>query len=202
MGLSSTLSSGSNYQLVVNGVRDVSPAGNAARQAACPVTLVQPAYSLPGTTVCDGQNSRSIPVEGLPVGAHDPWTINYFVRTDKAPANRTLIAGFGQAADSTGHGRYLSKFANGIHFWSGDRDCDTTSPRCASTKTRPKSALPRSSWSRTHRSSILHPSIRGISNGVSKARSISSRSGRKRCLRVPWPCCSRMLRRTPIRPSR
>ena len=126
LALNAPLSSGSSYHLIVNGVRDASPAGNATKQASTAVSLIQPAYSLPETVVCDGKNSREIPVPGLPVGGKDPWTINFFVRTDKEPDNRTLIAGFGGTSDATGHARYLSKFANGLHFWSGDRDVEST----------------------------------------------------------------------------
>ena len=44
------------------------------------------------------------------------------------PDNRTLIAGFGGTKDASGKARYLSKFANGIHFWSSDQDVETTTP--------------------------------------------------------------------------
>ncbi len=126
--LSSALADGSSHRLSVTGVRDNSPAHNAAAQATLAVSLNRPAFSLPETVVCDGQQSRDIPVAGLPIQATDPWTINLFVRTHQQPDNRTLIAGFGAAEDSSGQGRYLSKFANGIHFWSGDQDGETTSP--------------------------------------------------------------------------
>jgi alpha-mannosidase len=40
-----------------------------------------------------------------------------------------LIAGFGSVGmESEGRGRYLAKFANGIHFWSERRDAETTTP--------------------------------------------------------------------------
>ena len=113
---------------VVEGVRDASPARNAVTRAASAVTLVQPAFISAGDRGLRRTNSRDIPVAGLPVGAHDPWTINFFVRTDRQPDNRTLIAGFGGTADVTGHARYLSKFANGIHFWSSNQDGETKTP--------------------------------------------------------------------------
>ena len=128
LALGSPLAAGVSYRLMVEGVRDASPAHNAITRAASAVTLVQPAFILPGTVVCDGQSSRDIPVAGLPVGAHDPWTINFFARTGRQPDNRTLIAGFGGTADLTGHARYLSKFANGIHFWSSNQDGETLTP--------------------------------------------------------------------------
>lgn len=126
--LAHPLAPSGNHRLHVRGVTDCSPAHNAVAQVVVAVDLVQPAYSLPETVVCDGQNSREIPVAGLPTDGKAPWTINLFVRTHEQPANRTLIAGFGAAQDDTGRGRYLAKFANGIHFWSGDQDGDTTTP--------------------------------------------------------------------------
>ena len=122
------LKSGIDYQLVATGMRDLSPASNATIRASCAVTLSQPVYFRPETVVCDGQQSFEVPVSGLPVGANDPWTINFFVRTDHEPGNRTLIAGFGEVTDNTGKARYLSKFANGIHFWSANRDGETSAP--------------------------------------------------------------------------
>lgn len=126
--LAAPLAPSSTHKLQVRGVRDCSPARNAVAQAVTPVALIQPAFSLPEVVTCDGKTSREIPVAGLPVGGKDPWTINFFVRTHQQPENRTLIAGFGAAEDKAGHGRYLTKFANGIHFWSSNQDGDTTTP--------------------------------------------------------------------------
>ncbi len=126
--LASALATGSNHRLVVQGVRDASPAHNPIGQAATAVTLIEPAFTLPETVACDGQHSRDIPVAGLPTGVGQAWTVNFFARPDRQPDNRTLIAGFGNAQDESGKGRYLSKFANGIHFWSSNHDGDTTTP--------------------------------------------------------------------------
>jgi alpha-mannosidase len=50
-------------------------------------------------------------------------------RVGAQPANRTLIAGFGQAVDRVeGGGRYFAKFANGLHFWSRRRDLEGRRP--------------------------------------------------------------------------
>ena len=122
------LPAAAGYRLLAGNVRDLSPRGNVAPQTGAAITLVQPAFTLPETVVCDGTRSRSIPVPGLPVGAHDPWTLNFFVRADQQPENRTLIAGFGGTEDVPGHGRYLSKFANGIHYWTASRDGETATP--------------------------------------------------------------------------
>ena len=126
--LASVLPAGSSHRLVVRRVRDASPARNAVGQAATAVTLIEPAFTLSETVVCDGQRSRDIPTAGLPTGAGQAWTVNFFARPDRQPDNRTLIAGFGSAQDESGQGRYLSKFANGIHFWSSNHDGDTTTP--------------------------------------------------------------------------
>lgn len=126
--LASALAPGSSHRLHVSGVLDASPARNAVAPVAAPVSLIQPAFSLPETIVCDGKQTKEIPIPGLPTVGNAAWTINFFVRTHQQPENRTLIAGFGRAEDDTGRARYLSKFANGIHFWSGDQDGETTTP--------------------------------------------------------------------------
>jgi alpha-mannosidase len=72
-----------------------------------------------------GKTKNEKPVPGLPIHAKDPWTINLFVRTDQPLENRTIIAGFGRAEDtSSGIGRYLCKFGRGLHFWASNRDVD------------------------------------------------------------------------------
>jgi len=116
------------YHLKVTGIKDASPAHNAMRAALIDVLVKGPVYKLDevkkeqmGTAVRD--------VPGLPVKAKDAWTMNMFVRTDKQPANRTVIAGFGKCEDSAdGIGRYMTKFANGIHFWSRNRDAEGKTP--------------------------------------------------------------------------
>lgn len=120
------LRAGETAQLTVSGVRDTSPAGNAVRARPLEVAaggLVFTSPALPAGT------PRTFPVAGLPTGARDPWTINLFCRLDRQPGNRTVIAGFGRVRDGQGGtGRYLSKFANGIHFWSANQDVETTTP--------------------------------------------------------------------------
>lgn len=123
--LAAPLPPGSKTRLTVSGVRDRSPAGNAGGQLQCDVALAEPAYSLPETVVCDGQWSRTVAVDGLPLGESAPWTINCFVRPEGQPGNRTLIVGFGDTEDGEGSNRYLSKFANGIHFSSNNPDAET-----------------------------------------------------------------------------
>ena len=115
------------HRLTVDGVEDLAPVGNRVKDASTEVAVLSTVYTL-DSMVCDGNTSRRETVPGLPTGHADPWTINMYVRTDRQPANHTVIAGFGAAKDETGHGRYLSKFANGIHFWCADSDLDGSAP--------------------------------------------------------------------------
>jgi alpha-mannosidase len=112
----------SQLQLSIVNVRDISPSGNAVAATSNTIALSKPIYTL-DSIVCDGATSKEIPFDGLPCKTNEPFSINLFVRTDEEPANRTIIAGFGHAddeADATG--RYICKFAQGVHFWSRGRD--------------------------------------------------------------------------------
>jgi len=116
----------SSAKLTVSGVKDASPVGNLIVPQALEVTAGGRAFAsgpLPART------PQEFKVADLPVKARDPWTINLFCKMDHQPENRTVIAGFGRATDGQGGtGRYLSKFANGIHFWSANADVETTTP--------------------------------------------------------------------------
>ena len=125
--LAQPLSAESSHRLTVNDVQDLAPAANRMQPASTEVSMNPPVYSL-DAMACNGTVSWMDNSPGLPVGHAAPWTVNLFVRTDKQPGNRTLIAGFGSIKDESGHGRYLSKFANGIHFWSSGHDVDTHTP--------------------------------------------------------------------------
>ncbi len=125
--LAQPLAAGSAHRLTINGVEDLAPARNRVQSASAEVASLPAIYSLDAVT-CDGSHSREDRVDGLPVGQTDSWTMNMFVRTERQPGNRTLIAGFGSAKDESGQGRYFSKFGNGIHFWCSDRDVDTQTP--------------------------------------------------------------------------
>ena len=119
-----TLTTSAN--LTVSGVKDVSPAGNLIIPQAVGLTSG-------GRVFASGPLLAKTPQEfktaDLPVKARDPWTINLFCKVEHQPENQTIIAGFGRATDGqVGTGRYLSKFANGIHFWSANEDVETTTP--------------------------------------------------------------------------
>lgn len=115
------------YTLHVAEVRDASPAANRTRNFSCPLVVHGPVLSLTeiprerfGTTIQDTPD--------LPVKAADPWTINVFVRTDKQPANHTVLVGMGVNAMKPGQSRFLCKFASGVHFWSHNQDAVTRVP--------------------------------------------------------------------------
>ncbi len=119
-----TLTTSAN--LTVSGVKDVSPAGNLIIPQAVGLTSG-------GRVFASGPLLAKTPQEfkiaDLPVKARDPWTINLFCKVEHQPENQTIVAGFGRATDGrVGTGRFLSKFANGIHFWSANEDVETTTP--------------------------------------------------------------------------
>ena len=64
----------------------------------------------------------------LPIGSTEPWTINMFVRPDKAPEELTMIGGFGTARDQGGTQRYIGRIHGGIHFWGASVDIDSGVP--------------------------------------------------------------------------
>jgi alpha-mannosidase len=112
--------------LALSGVRDTSPSGNAVTDQALPLKPGGIAFTSPALTA--GATQEFKPAD-LPIQGSAPWTMNLFVKTDKQPENRTNIAGFGNQNDGkSGTGRYIAKFANGIHFWSADHDVESTVP--------------------------------------------------------------------------
>jgi alpha-mannosidase len=114
------------YTLTATGVKDA--AGNAMSKASMPFRARGPVFTLAEVTP-DKRGTSVKEVDGLPIRAKDPWTINMFVRAARQPASHTVFAGFGRCADTkNGAGRYLCKFANGIHFWSRNADVQTRTP--------------------------------------------------------------------------
>lgn len=117
----------SGARLTIHNIADLAPAANPLSTKPISVAVTGPVFVL-HSIVCSGQSTeRSVP--NLPVKGKSAWTINLFVRANQQPENRTLIAGFGKTDDSSdGAGRYLAKFANGIHFWSRNDDVESKSP--------------------------------------------------------------------------
>lgn len=116
------------YTLSITGVKDASPAHNQMRPASTAFVAKGPVYTLP--TISKTQYGKTIEnVRGLPVKAGDAWTMNMWVKAATQPSNRTVIAGFGKCEDGDdGVARYMAKFANGLQFWSCNRDVPTQSP--------------------------------------------------------------------------
>ncbi len=121
--LANALQANGAFKFTVSGVRDMAPAGNALTSLTMDVTPAGPVFSLDevkemGTVVRD--------VAGLPTKARDAWTINMFVRAGAQPANHTIFAGFGACATGKMRGgRFIAKFANGVHFWSDNQDVES-----------------------------------------------------------------------------
>ncbi|HET6644743.1 MAG TPA: glycoside hydrolase family 38 C-terminal domain-containing protein [Fimbriimonadales bacterium] len=62
----------------------------------------------------------------LPDEPGKPWTINFWLRVDKRPADLTLIAGFGTPTDGrSGRGRYLVEMDGHVQFWASNQDVTT-----------------------------------------------------------------------------
>jgi alpha-mannosidase len=105
-------------------VRDASPNHNetTAEYEAQPSAAV---YEL-ASADCHGQETTA-ESDKLPVKGSAPFTINFFLRTDKQIPDHTLIAGFGQVDDDRdGASRYLSVFRDGgLRFWGRDVDIST-----------------------------------------------------------------------------
>ncbi len=120
--LASAPKAGTPYTLTLANVRDASANANEAAAMAHSFTVPSPVFardviekSAYGTAIRD--------VPGLPTKAGDAWTINIFAKMDKQPTNHTILAGFGACAETvSGQGRYLAKFATGVHFWAHHQD--------------------------------------------------------------------------------
>jgi alpha-mannosidase len=109
------------YKLTVSGIKDSSPHHNVMDIQTETFTIRGPVYTLDQPTA--EQFNKPIKVDGLPVKAKDPWTINMWVKTDKQPLPRTVIAGFGQCEEAGGgNGRYICRFPGGLQFWSHNQD--------------------------------------------------------------------------------
>ncbi len=97
-------------------------AGNAMSGVATQVAARGPIYRLE-VAGKDQVNATIKGVKKLPTGGDTPWSISMWVKTDRQPQDRTVIAGFGRCEDTVnGTGRYICKFAGGIHFWSRNAD--------------------------------------------------------------------------------
>lgn len=120
--------SGQRYTLALTNLRDTCPQSNAAPTIAHAFEVPAPVYSL-DTIPPDrfGTSIRDIP--NLPTKSTDAWTLNIFAKMDRQPVNRTILVGFGACpATQGGQGRYIAKFATGVHLWSHNQDTSSSEP--------------------------------------------------------------------------
>lgn len=117
------------YAFNVAMVGDLAPTSNFMDISTKELLVRGPAYEL--AEVKPEQMGTKIEAPNLPVRAGQPFTLNMFVKADKQPENRTVIAGFGRCdgtGEAGGGGRYMTKFASGLEFWSHNRDVPASVP--------------------------------------------------------------------------
>ena len=108
---------GSPLALVVAGVKDRSPAANVMAPQSLVVTPDAAVLSVPAAHCPAEARDITIPAPGT------AWSLSFLVKTDKAIANRTLVAGFGDPmTDSQAASRYIAKTSTGITFYSQKRE--------------------------------------------------------------------------------
>ena len=115
------------YTVTLQGIRDSSPQANPMEPASRTFNAGNIVYSLASVELPAGVTAS---VPDLPAGKADSWTMNLFVKATAKPADKTIIAGFGQNSDGpdAGGARYFAVFPDGIRFWSSGRDVITNSP--------------------------------------------------------------------------
>lgn len=117
---------GVSYTMAISGIKDTSPTGNVVIPTTQQFDADNIVYALKSAHL-PAQSTLAHPL-GLPLKAHDAWTMNILVHPD-AQMDHTLIAGFGDPKDGVqGHSRYLAIFDDGIRFWSSNRDVNSNSP--------------------------------------------------------------------------
>ncbi len=106
--------------ITVSDIRDVSPHENKLT-GSFPLTPATPAYAVDDYAAAGRTLTKAM--DGLPVQGDAPWTLNFFVKTDTMPGDRTPIAGFGESRDGdNGASRYIVKFPEGLRFWGCNVD--------------------------------------------------------------------------------
>jgi alpha-mannosidase len=109
-------------KLRISGVTDPSPNANKVSSELIPMH-VSGALATVDDFTGDGTNTRELKVEGLSGKKDATWTINFFCKPDGDVPDLTPIAGFGTCKDGQdGKGRYICKFAEGVHFWACNQD--------------------------------------------------------------------------------
>jgi alpha-mannosidase len=112
--------------LKVEDMVEASTKGNVLQSSAGAVGGIQPMYSVPSLQTA--KDSRRDKVDDLPVRPGEPWTLNFFLRSDSAPRDHIILGGWGCAEDGRakpGMGRYFVNFDDGVAFWLADEDIKT-----------------------------------------------------------------------------
>ncbi len=107
--------------LAAHGICDLSPARNGALGREVELRRLDAVVRLPPVNMGGGQMESA--GGGLPVGRRDPWSLNFFVRTEQRPEGKAVLGGFGFCDDrARGAGRYICSFPDGLRFWSGQQE--------------------------------------------------------------------------------
>lgn len=116
--------SGDKFESInVQNICDLSPSGNPS-----PVQTIELDEHGPVVAIADFEHGvgKTVSEPKIPTKAKAPWTLNFFVKVDKAPASRTMIAGFGRSVDGrAGTGRYFAVFNQGLFLWISNKDVGT-----------------------------------------------------------------------------
>lgn len=124
--LDKPLPTGQSETLTLNGIKDLSKAGNAISNESVSLAERGAVFVSPAL---EAATTKAFQVDNLPVNATDTWTVNLLCKINDMPEDRTMIAGFGRATDGrSGTGRYFTKFAQGINFWIANKDVSTEVP--------------------------------------------------------------------------
>lgn len=124
--LSTPLPQATPSRLKVENMVEASVKANVLQSSDGPVGGLQPIYSVP--SLHTAKDSRRDKVDDLPVRPSEPWTLNFFLRSDSAPKDHILLGGWGCAEDGSaapGMGRYFVNFDDGLAFWLADEDIKT-----------------------------------------------------------------------------
>jgi alpha-mannosidase len=126
------------YALSISNIRDLS--GNiSAAGTEYFVEPIGPVIRVGGVHDFDGKgdgieqgeeliNDPSSPHPHLPIEADASWTINFFALADQKPVPMMILAGFGNASDTTGTQRYFVEGRGGVGFWGSNIDLTTGIP--------------------------------------------------------------------------
>ena len=120
------MAAGTAYTLALRRLQDTAPGGNTIQPVDRQFNARNIVFTFNAKLPPGGVKQT---VGGLPVLKTDQWTMNALVKADARPADRVIIAGFGQDAGEGGSSRYLAVFPDGIRLWLGAQgEVKTNSP--------------------------------------------------------------------------